>query len=92
MIGQSLVDITHHASAIEITDSLKPSVTFPSSVAQPDGVFSQFRQFYVRFKSTVYNSRVTSHIVSCMCMSGFHPVTKFLEGGKRDKCGHTVVS
>jgi hypothetical protein len=81
VIGQNLGDITHPESAVEITDNLKPAATPPTSMVE-ESIVSQFRQFYVRFRSTVSPSRMqlsrfTSHTVSlgvgvcvCMCAGG----------------------
>ena len=68
VIGQNLEDITHPESAVEITDNLKPAATPPTSMVE-ESIVSQFRQFYVRFRSTVSPSRMqlsrfTSHTVS----------------------------
>ena len=68
VIGQNLADITHPESAVEITDNLKPAATPPTSMVE-ESIVSQFRQFYVRFRSTVSPSRMqlsrfTSHTVS----------------------------
>ena len=51
VIGQNLADMCHSESAIEITDRLKPSAMPPSSMVE-ERVISQFRQFYVRLRST----------------------------------------
>ena len=73
VIGQNLADITHPESAVEITDNLKPAATPPTSMVE-ESIVSQFRQFYVRFRSTVSPSRMqlsrfTSHTVSLLlCM------------------------
>ena len=77
VIGQNLADITHPESAVEITDNLKPAATPPTSMVE-ESIVSQFRQFYVRFRSTVSPSRMqlsrfTSHTVSlpvCVCGGG----------------------
>ena len=75
VIGQNLADITHPESAVEITDNLKPAATPPTSMVE-ESIVSQFRQFYVRFRSTVSPSRMqlsrfTSHTVSrAVCIGG----------------------
>ena len=75
VIGQNLADITHPESAVEITDNLKPAATPPTSMVE-ESIVSQFRQFYVRFRSTVSPnrmqlSRFTSHTVSqAVCVGG----------------------
>ena len=77
VIGQNLADITHPESAVEITDNLKPAATPPTSMVD-ESIVSQFRQFYVRFRSTISPSRMqlsrfTSHTVSlvvCVCVGG----------------------
>lgn len=51
VIGQNLTDITHADSAATIADSLKPTA-MPSVSLEMKGVCSQYRQFYVKFKST----------------------------------------
>ena len=68
VIGQNLIDISHAESAVEIQDNLKPAATPPVSMVE-ESIVSQFKQFYVRFRSTVSPtrmqlSRFTSHTVN----------------------------
>ena len=72
MIGQNLLDITHSDSAAEIADCFKPSVISSVTTHMAENcayIVSQYRQFFLKCKSSMANSRFTTHTVRLKSLS-----------------------
>ena len=95
VIGQNLVDITHPDSAAEISDCLKPSVVSSTSMYMAQEcayIVSQFRQFFVKFKSSLANSRFITHTVRFLPFSlpSFFPSLFSSPSHTLSLCSYTV--